>query len=171
MPHFAWSVSWPERFQLLAHYYPGVHVRDAANANAIVTPAWRGNVLRVGWARPRGDPSGICGQLEVWLHNSGITTWYDAQDGYYAQQVGLGYCWNGVCTAAGLLPQAVAPGGDVRVALWLPPGSGAGQLELDLYWQAESDPRVWFSPAWPRQLIGVFSAVAGHCARLPLLTR
>ncbi|MBM4458690.1 MAG: SpoIID/LytB domain-containing protein [Chloroflexi bacterium] len=73
VPFFAWSVSWPERFQLLTHYYTAVHVRDAANGNAIVTPTWRGAVLQVAWARPRGYPDGICSRIEVWLQNSGTS--------------------------------------------------------------------------------------------------
>jgi hypothetical protein len=172
VPFFAWSVSWPERMQILAHYYTAVHVRDAANGNAIVTPTWRGAVLQVAWARPRGYPDGICSRIEVWLQNSGTSPWYGADQGYLGQQIGLGYCWNGVCTPTGYLPRTVAPGQDLRVTLFLPPWSGPGELRLDLYHRLWNEPQpTWFGAAWPRQYVGTFSAVPGHCARLPLLQK
>jgi hypothetical protein len=172
VPHFAWSVSWPERYQILTHYYTSVHVRDAANGNAIVTPTWRGAVLQVAWARPRGYPDGICSRIEVWLQNSGTSPWYGADQGYLGQQIGLGYCWNGVCTPTGYLPRTVAPGQDLRVTLFLPPWSGPGELRLDLYHRLWNEPQpTWFGAAWPRQYVGTFSAVPGHCARLPLLQK
>jgi hypothetical protein len=168
----AWSVSWPERFQLLTHYYTGIHVRDAANGNAIVTPTWRGAALQVAWARPRSYPDGICSRIEVWLQNSGTSPWYGADQGYLGQQIGPGYCWNGACTPTGYLPRTVAPGQDLRLTVLLPPWSGSGELRLDLYHRLWNEPQpTWFGPTWPRQYVGTFSAVPGHCARLPLLKK
>jgi hypothetical protein len=118
----AWSVSWPERFQILTHYYTGIHVRDAAN-NAVLTPTWRGNVLQVKWARPPGSNTQICRQIEVRLQNSGVQDW--------SSVIGVGYCWNGSCTTARDLPVTVAPGRDIALNLSI--GAGSGELSLDLY--------------------------------------
>ncbi len=165
-----WSIQWDNSFQILTHYYTRIHIRDA-NGN-ILTPSWRGNVLQVKWSRPRGYPNGICSRIEVWLQNTGTTTWYGADQGYYGQQVGIGYCWNGgPCAKAGYLPKTIEPGHDLWVTLLVPPGSGSGDLQIDLYRQMfyEYDP-AWFSLDWPRQGIGTFSAVPNYCTRLPLMT-
>ncbi len=167
-----WSVRWDNAYQILAHYYTGIHVRNANSNNAVLTPLWRGNVLQVKWSRPRGYPNGICSRIEVWLQNTGTTTWYGADQGYYGQQVGIGYCWNGgPCAKAGYLPKTIEPGHDLWVTLLVPPGSGSGDLQIDLYRQMfyEYDP-AWFSLDWPRQGIGTFSAVPNYCTRLPLMT-
>ena len=175
VPFFAWSVSWPDRFQILTHYYTGVHVRNAGTSNnPVLTPPWRGNVLQVKWSRPGGDSAGICSRIEVWLQNTGITTWYGANG--VSSKVGLGYCWNGgACVPAGYLPSNVALGGDLWATLVVPPGSGNGELQIAVYrqewygyyWSAP----IWFSPDWPRQGIGTFSAGPTYCTRLPLIKR
>jgi hypothetical protein len=78
-PHTAWSVRWLHAQQILSHYYTGVEIRDANNANAIVTPAYRWVPLRMEWL-PGGDsPPSLCrnqaATVQVWVQNSGTTTW------------------------------------------------------------------------------------------------
>jgi hypothetical protein len=67
-----WAVSWPDRYQLLTHYYTGIHMRDANNGNAILTPPRRFAVLSVNGG-PASNP--VCAvetvYLTVRLHNTG----------------------------------------------------------------------------------------------------
>lgn len=46
-----WSVRWERTEQILVHYYTGVHIRDAGNNNALLTPSYRWNPLQIDWAR------------------------------------------------------------------------------------------------------------------------
>ncbi len=151
VPHFAWSVSWSERYRILTHYYTGSHVRDAGNTNAIVTPDRRFVVLSVNGGPLTGR---ICrnrySRLTLRLQNTGVAAWD-------ASAVALGYCWGSQCTLATWLPQAVAAGatypptGEPEWTVEIAPGSGA--LTLDLY-----SPSGWFSaqnPAWPRQMLAL----------------
>ncbi len=90
-----WAVSWPNRYQILAHYYTGIHVRDANNGNAVLTPPRRFNVLSV-----NGGPAStlMCATAPVYvtvrLQNTGSEAWPP-------YQVGIGYCWGGICEAHG----------------------------------------------------------------------
>ncbi|PKO20357.1 MAG: hypothetical protein CVU38_20540, partial [Chloroflexi bacterium HGW-Chloroflexi-1] len=159
----AWSVSWPNRFQILTHYYTGIHVRDAGSSNAIQTPNRRFNVLWTQWARPSGYPTGLCSRVDLWLHNTGTTTWQPTE-------VGVGYCWGTTCTMAGYLPRQVIPGADLLIPLTVGPGSG--YLYIDLYYKPyyQSSP-TWFGPtAWQRQFIGNFTTVRS-CRYLPAIER
>ena len=158
----AWSVSWPDRTQILTHYYTGIHVRDAASSNAIQTPDRRFNVLWTQWARPSGYPTGLCSRVDVWLHNTGTTTWQPTE-------IGVGYCWGATCSMAGYLPRQVIPGADLLIPLTV--GPGAGYLYIDLYYKpvGQGSP-TWFGPAWPRQLIGNFTVVRS-CRYLPAIER
>jgi hypothetical protein len=151
VPFFAWSVSWPERYQILTHYYTGIHVRDAGNANAIVTPDRRFVVLSANGGPRTGR---ICRNRVSWLtlrlQNTGVAAW----DAY---TIALYACWGSQCSWAAWLPQAVTPG-----ATYPPPGApewtveiapGSGALTLDLY-----GPGGWFSaqyPAWPRPTLAL----------------
>lgn len=159
----AWSVSWPNRFQILAHYYTGIHVRDADSANAIQTPDRRFNVLWTQWARPSGYPTGLCSRVDLWLHNTGTATWQP-------NEIGVGYCWGTTtCTTAGYLPRQVLPGKDLLIPLIVGPGSG--NLYIDLYYKpAGQGSPTWFGPAWSRQLIGNFTVVRS-CRYLPAIER
>ena len=158
----AWSVSWPNRFQILTHYYTGIHVRDAGSSNAIQTPDRRFNVLWTQWARPSGYPTGLCSRVDVWLHNTGTTTWQPTE-------IGVGYCWGATCSMAGYLPRQVTPGADLLIPLTVGPGSG--NLYIDLYYKpvGQGSP-IWFGAAWPRQLIGSFTVVRS-CRYLPAIER
>jgi hypothetical protein len=147
----AWSVSWPDRYQILTHYYTGVHVRDANNGNALLTPPRRFVVLSVNGGPRTGR---ICRNRVSWLtlrlQNTGVAAW----DAY---TIALYACWGSQCSWAAWLPQAVTPG-----ATYPPPGApewtveiapGSGALTLDLY-----GPGGWFSaqyPAWPRPTLAL----------------
>ena len=163
-----WSVTWTTRNQILTHYYTGIHVRNANNGNAILTPERRFNALYLNWARPPAFPNGICNRITVWLHNTGTGEWLGADRNIYDREIGIGYCWGQSCFTAGYLPQSVVPGKDQLVSLTIQPGSG--ELRIDLYKKSwnESTP-TWFgaSAAWPRPLVGVFDTVRS-CARFPL---
>ncbi len=141
----AWSVSWPDRFQILTHYYTGIHVRNAASPdNAILTPQRRFAVINASVnGRSLGEVTArVCAHqvyaLTVVLQNTGTVSWY-------ASDTGLGYCWGDTCTRWGLLPQSVAPG--ATVALTIPIQPGAGRLSVDLYYQNGWWPYAyqWFS--------------------------
>jgi hypothetical protein len=45
-----WDVRWDKGFQILAHYYTGIHIRNANTT--ILTPEYRWNPLRVMWGNP-----------------------------------------------------------------------------------------------------------------------
>lgn len=51
-----WSVRWERAEQILVHYYTGVHIRDAANNNALLTPSYRWNPLQINWGTPDNHP-------------------------------------------------------------------------------------------------------------------
>ncbi len=166
-----WSVTWTARDQILTHYYTGIHIRDANNGNAILTPERRFNALYLNWARPPAFPNGICNRIMVWLHNTGTGEWLGADRDIYDREIGIGYCWGQSCFTAGYLPQSVVPSKDQLVSLTIQPGSG--ELRIDLYKKSwyESTP-TWFSAnaAWPRQLVGNFDTVRG-CVRYPYITK
>ncbi len=158
----AWSVSWPNRTQILTHYYTAIHVRDAGSSNAIQTPNRRFDVLWTQWARPSGYPTGLCSRVDLWLHNTGTSTWSPAE-------IGVGYCWGATCTMAGYLPRQVLPGKDLLIPLTV--GPGAGYLYIDLYYKpAGQGSPTWFGSAWPRQFIGNFTVVRS-CRYLPAIER
>jgi len=52
----AWSVRWERAEQILVHYYTGVHIRDAGNNNALLTPSYRWNPLQINWGTSDNRP-------------------------------------------------------------------------------------------------------------------
>lgn len=166
-----WPFAWENYKQVLMHYYTDVHLRDANNNNALVTPLRRDNLLHLGWSRPPQHTNGICSPLWVWVQNTGTETWAGADQGYYGQQIGIGYCWNNECTPAGYLPQSVQPGEDIQVRLALTPPAGAQTLSIDLYYKPHFQPTpTWFGVDWPRQMVGTFDSVK-NCSKLPLVLK
>lgn len=165
-----WPFAWEDYKQALTHYYTDIHLRDANNNNALVTPLRRDNLLHLGWNRPPQHTNGICSPVWVWVQNTGTGTWAGADQGF-GQQIGIGYCWNNQCTPAGYLPQSVQPGEDIQVKLALTPPAGAQELKIDLYYKPyyQQTP-TWFGTDWPRQTVGTFDAVK-TCAKLPLVIR
>ncbi|MEZ4664757.1 MAG: SpoIID/LytB domain-containing protein [Caldilineaceae bacterium] len=49
-PPAAWSVRWRESFQILTHYYTGIHIRDAGQNNTVKTPEYRWVPLKIEWS-------------------------------------------------------------------------------------------------------------------------
>jgi hypothetical protein len=138
-----WSVQWVNARQILTHYYTGIHLRDAANNNALVTPEYRWVPLRMTWS-PGGDaPTALCrGQLtalQVWVQNSGTMTW--TLDANAADRVILSYSATpnpgspGVEVEASAADQSsIAPGQDVTFTMNLSlPDSGSYELRFDMY--------------------------------------
>jgi hypothetical protein len=75
----AWSVRWERAEQILVHYYTGVHIRDAANNNALLTPSYRWNPLQINWGTPDNHPPimdhGGTYPISVEVQNTGISDW------------------------------------------------------------------------------------------------
>jgi hypothetical protein len=71
----AWSVQWTRAEQILFHYYTGVHLRDANNNNARLSPDYRWNPLTVNWgggaAQPPNMYSGTTYNVTIRLQNTG----------------------------------------------------------------------------------------------------
>ena len=67
---------WDSPFQILTHYYTGVHIRDA-NGN-IVTPDNRWSPLKVNWGsgvNPNNLQVGVTYQPQIQIQNTGIVAW------------------------------------------------------------------------------------------------
>lgn len=77
-----WNVRWDDSFQILTHYYTGIHLRDANNPSATVSaiPDARWVPLNVHWYTENGNsPEDLCVggaiPLEIWVQNTGTSTW------------------------------------------------------------------------------------------------
>ncbi len=72
-----WSVRWERAEQVLAHYYTGVHVRDASGMR--LTPDYRWNPLRITWNTPDNHPPimyhGGSYPVSVQVQNTGTYDW------------------------------------------------------------------------------------------------
>ena len=79
-----WSVRWDDAKQILTHYYTGIHIRDAADNNRRLTPAYRWNPLSVDWGNGATSPSqmlqGQTYNVTVNLQNTGTVNWTSSQD-------------------------------------------------------------------------------------------
>lgn len=111
-----WSVQWSDAKQILTHYYTDIHVRDANNSSAIVTPAARWVPLQIRWSTPSGAaPVTMCAgnviPIEVWVQNSGTTTWPSGGNVYLKVQ-----------NLPGLAVQATAMNGASYPTELVPPG-------------------------------------------------
>jgi len=170
LPGNRWAVAWSDARLILTHYYTGVHVRDANNGNALLTPPRRFAVLSVNGG-PASNP--VCAietvYLTVRLHNTGVETWQP-------WAVGVGFCWGQQCQRSQFVSQAVEPG-----AAWPPTGEaavsippGRGELTLDMFYQpCENCDPEWFSASqtapWPRQSL---RRVVSDCRqRLPFINQ
>lgn len=142
-PHTAWSVRWNNPLQVLTHYYSGIEIRDTNNQSALVAPAYRWVPLGMTWA-PGGDaPPTLCrnqpATVEVWVQNSGTTTWN--LNANAADQVTLSYSATpnpGSPTSTALVADAqqstLAPGQDAVFPLTISlPDPGSYELRFDMY--------------------------------------
>lgn len=75
----AWSVRWERANQILAHYYTGVHIRDAENNNTLLTLSYRWNPLRITWNtldnRPPIMYHGSSYPVTIQIQNTGTYDW------------------------------------------------------------------------------------------------
>lgn len=113
----AWPVVWTDTQQILTHYYSGIHVRNADNSNAILTPVKRSVELNVSWFPSSGVTIlPVCPnaslRLTARVQNTGITTWPTDGSVYYSYVVPQGAVIqqaNSTLSKA-IPPQPIAPG-------------------------------------------------------------
>jgi hypothetical protein len=159
-PGGPWSVRWTTAEQILFHYFTRVHLRNADKDNAILSPDWRWNPLRIDWGtRYAGDNqlpvmiAGSTNSIKVQLQNTGIYKWdcsgVHPDRPIPAPNYRLRYRWfNGsslITTGAGVSVCDLMPGASMTPTLTIqvPSGlSGTYTLQLDLYEESES---FWFS--------------------------
>lgn len=64
-------MQWLNARRILTHYYTGVHLRNAANNNALVTPEYRWVPLKMTWWPGGNAPPILCrnqpAALQVWV--------------------------------------------------------------------------------------------------------
>ena len=74
-----WSVQWTKPEHILFHYYTGVHLRDANNNNARLSPDYRWNPLAVNWGGgatlPPNMQVGTTYNVAIQLQNTGAVNW------------------------------------------------------------------------------------------------
>lgn len=72
-----WSVRWEEAFQILTHYYTAIHVRDANNPAAILTPDDRWVPLQLSMPTTGCLNHGL--PVAITIQNSGPSAWDTAE--------------------------------------------------------------------------------------------
>ncbi|MFN8489721.1 MAG: hypothetical protein U0350_19205 [Caldilineaceae bacterium] len=119
-----WSVRWDNPLQILTHYYTGIHVRDANNGNAIITPRYRWTPLKMAWPTNNGQPpnlacSGRPLQVVFWIQNTGTEVWpAGGVIGFNYVDIFSGQTAQASASGANLPPtQDIAPGGAYTVTL------------------------------------------------------
>lgn len=70
-----WSVRWDDVRQILVHYYTGVHILDANNNNAILTPDDRWNLLQYVSRLPPSMAKGSTYDITFDLQNTSTWDW------------------------------------------------------------------------------------------------
>ena len=168
----AWSVRWERANQILVHYYTGVHLRDASNNNALLTPSYRWNPLQINWGASGGQPPimyhGSTYPISVEVQNTGISDW---TCGYPNFSYELRYRWAkagyGEVTGSSWASVCGTPKGDpsptVNLTIQNIPnwGPGAYTLRFDIYVTSVYG-NFWFSDyGWPSYSVGV--CVDGPC--------
>lgn len=173
----SWSVAWTQAEQILAHYYTGVHIRDASAI--AVTPEYRWNPLSVSWSGscpPMKTKSQNC-SVTVQVQNTGVSDWTCGQ---FTDTI-LSYRWSkqtyteldsanqvSLCdTAKGASPPAVMLTIN-DIPDW---GNGVYILRLEMA-RTASGSRVWFSQLgdWPTYDTAI--CASGTCQiSLPQISR
>jgi hypothetical protein len=160
-----WSVQWTHAEQILFHYFTRVHLRDADNSNAILSPTWRWNPLDIRWEGINPQPPTMqVGQsylVTVTVQNTSIYDWDctwradrpEPIPSYYVR-----YRWSKITSGqtadiigSGQFPICnLAAGASRTVRLTLndvPPIPGSYLVKFDLY---ERTDEFWFSDGgWP----------------------
>jgi len=168
----SWSVRWERAEHILVHYYTGVHIRDAGNNNALLTPSYRWNPLQINWGTPDNRPPtmyhGSTYPISVEVQNTGVSDW---TCGYPAFSYALRYRWAkagfGEVTGSGSASVCGTPKGDpsptVNLTIQNIPnwGPGAYTLRFDVY-VTSADGNFWFGErGWRSYDVGV--CVDGPC--------
>jgi hypothetical protein len=140
-----WSVRLDDAFQILTHYYTGVHIRDANNPATILTPDDRWAPLELTIPNAGCLHRGIPVQLA--LQNSGVSTWNEGTEvqlGYSAIYIGnVGPSATELSGAATYVtapaePATLGPNGMLRIPFTVKPeafpgGQGRYRLRFDMY--------------------------------------
>ena len=135
-----WSVTWTNYQQILFHYYTDVHLRNADDNNARLSPNYRWNLLDVTW-EPDGCPNifeqgGTCTGY-FWIQNTGTETWLQNQFGfsyYQWQQVYAQQTTPTSLQAQSVIPNDIVPGDNITLTLTLPapPGEIGNRFDTKL---------------------------------------
>ncbi len=171
-----WSVRWDDAFQILTHYYTGIHIRDANENNRIVTPTRRWVPLQLFGQETPDETRLLCKNslrgFGVAMQNTGIFNWEaDAFELSYRTD------WQPVSgqapTATSYLPPVAA--GDSTTTLVTIPipddvAEGTYTIRLEMRKRTESGDYAWFSDdGWPGYPVNVM--VVEDCSQvyLPLV--
>jgi hypothetical protein len=119
--------------QILAHYYTGIHIKDATNSNLTLTPEYRWNPVDVLWNTtlplfPTFTPSSVR-PLAMRLQNSGVITWTSTNNR-------VAYQWK---NSGGTV---VGQGNGITL-FTIPPGQDVGPLAQVLSVQAPATPGIY----------------------------
>ncbi|GIV68706.1 MAG: hypothetical protein KatS3mg109_0184 [Pirellulaceae bacterium] len=177
----AWSVRWERAEQILVHYYTGVHIRDAGNNNALLTPSYRWNPLQIRWGtsdnRPPAMSHGGTYPISVEVQNTGVSDW---TCGYPNFSYELRYRWAkagfGEVTGSGSASVCGTSKGDpsptVNLTIQNIPnwGPGAYTIRFDIY-VTSAYGNLWFRDyGWPTYNVSV--CVDGPCkVYIPLVLK
>lgn len=167
-----WSVRWERAEQILVHYYTGVHIRDAANNNALLTPSYRWNPLQINWGTPDNHPPimdhGGTYPIAVKVQNTGVADWTCSYPHFSYE---LRYRWakagHGEVTGSSWASVCGTPKGDpspmVNLTIQNIPnwGPGAYTIRFDIY-VTSAYGNFWFSErGWRSYDVSV--CVGGPC--------
>lgn len=168
----AWSVRWERAEQILVHYYTGVHIRDAGNNNALLTPSYRWNPLQIHWGTPDNRPPAMSHggtyPISVKVQNTGVSDW---TCGYPNFSYALRYRWakagfgevTGSSSALVCGTSKGDPSPTVSLTIQNIPnwGPGAYTLRFDIY-VTSANGNFWFSEqGWRTYNVSV--CVDGPC--------
>jgi hypothetical protein len=142
-----WSVRWDDAFQILTHYYTGIHIRDANNPATALTPAYRWVPLQTGllFACAGRDST-----VTVTVQNTGTVAW--PANSAIPRFTNLGEAAAAETSApqAAALPNELLPGEvDVVNLLLRVAAPGLYRYRLDFY-LASVGLLHEQSPPWPR---------------------
>lgn len=178
----SWSVRWERAEQILLHYYTGVHIRDADNGNARLTPFYRWNPLQINWGMSANHPPimyhGSQYAVTIEVQNTGTLDWTcdfltsDYRLSYHWAKVGYSEI-PGTSSVSMCGVHKGDPSRTVNLIIQDIPqwGAGAYTIRFDIYRIFKGYSRIiWFSPNWPTYDVSV--CVDGPCQSfLPLILK
>lgn len=175
-----WSVRWDDAFQILTHYYSGIHIRDADNPSATIseTPNQRWVPLWMRWnLHSSTPPTSICAGhailLEVLVQNSGIETWPAGGSVTFEAVTNRGLQLQSAAVDGAAFPQEPVPPGGTYTATLLyqaPTNEPNGYLTQIHFGMAEGATRFsQQNKAWPDFFIEITIPHCNARAYLPLI--